>query len=116
VLPIAFEHATKAIQAFLLSGKEYVCLMQLHDSIAEERISEVFHEFTGKILQKPPLRSSVKRVVRERVIYAMDLLETEERSVLFKIACSQDLQRHRRSAGVRSSHEGVEKNQSWTFP
>lgn len=87
MLPIAFEDATKAIQAFLLSGKEYVCLMQLHGEIAEKRISEVFQEFTGKILQKPPLRASVKRVVRERVIYAMDLLETEERSVLFRIAC-----------------------------
>jgi len=87
VLPIAFEDATKAIQAFLLSGKEYVCLMQLHGEIPEKRVSEVFQEFTGKILQKPPLRASVKRAVRERMIYAIDLLEIEERSVLFRIAC-----------------------------
>lgn len=87
MLPIAFEDATKAIQAFLLSGKEYVCLMQLHGEIPEKRVSEVFQEFTGKILQKPPLRASVKRVVRERVIYAIELLEIEERSVLFRIAC-----------------------------
>ena len=87
MLPIAFEDATKAIQAFLLSGKEYVCLMQLHGEIPEKRVSEVFQEFTGKILQKPPLRASVKRAVRERMIYAIDLLEKEERSVLFRIAC-----------------------------
>ena len=87
MLPIAFEDATKAIQAFLLSGKEYVCLMQLHGEIPEKRVSEVFQEFTGKILQKPPLRASVKRAVRERMIYAIDLLEIEERSVLFRIAC-----------------------------
>jgi H/ACA ribonucleoprotein complex subunit 4 len=87
VLPIAFEDATKAIQAFLLSGKEYVCLMQLHQDIEENTVRSVFEEFAGEILQRPPLRASVKRIVRKRTIYAMEVLEVDGRSVLFKVAC-----------------------------
>ena len=87
MLPVAFEDATKAIQAFLLSGKQYVCLMQLHEDVAENRIREILGEFTGEIFQKPPLRASVKRVVRRRTIYELDVLEVEDRTVLFKITC-----------------------------
>lgn len=87
MLPIAFEDVTKAIQVFLLSGKEYVCLMQLHKDIEENRVRDVFEEFVGEILQRPPLRASVKRSVRKRTIYGIDVLEVDGRSVLFKIAC-----------------------------
>lgn len=87
MLPVAFEDATKVIQAFLLSGKEYVCLMQLHEDVAEERVRNALAEFTGEIFQRPPLRASVKRVVRKRTIYALNVLEIEGRRVLFKIAC-----------------------------
>jgi H/ACA ribonucleoprotein complex subunit 4 len=87
VLPIALEDATKALQVFLHSGKEYVCLMQLHDDVSEEKIINALKEFTGEIYQKPPLRASVKREVRKRKIYNIELLEIEERKVLFKASC-----------------------------
>jgi len=87
VLPVAFEDATKVVQAFLLSGKEYVCLMQLHEDIAEQRIADTLAEFAGEIFQRPPLRASVKRAVRRRKIYSLDALEIDGRRVLFKVAC-----------------------------
>ncbi len=87
VLPIALEEATKATQAFLISGKEYVCLMQLHDDVKESKVRNVIGEFIGKIYQKPPLRASVKRILRQRMVYAIDILEIEKRKVLFKVAC-----------------------------
>jgi H/ACA ribonucleoprotein complex subunit 4 len=87
VLPIALEDATKAIQVFLLSGKEYLCLMQLHEDIAEEKVRSILDEFTGEIYQRPPLRASVKRELRKRTIYKIDLLEIDGRRVLFKVAC-----------------------------
>ncbi len=87
VLPVALEDATKAIQAFLLSGKEYVCLMQLHSDVAEQDIRSILRDFTGEIYQKPPLRASVKREVRKRTIYAINLLEIDGRRVLFRVAC-----------------------------
>jgi H/ACA ribonucleoprotein complex subunit 4 len=87
VLPVALEDATKVVQAFLHSGKEYVCLMLLHDKISDERLSTVLDEFTGEIYQKPPLRASVKRESRKRVIYYLDFLERDGNRVLFRVGC-----------------------------
>ena len=87
MLPVAFEDATKAIHAFLLSGKEYVCLMQLHDDVPQKTVEDAFSEFVGEIFQKPPLRASVRRVVRKRMIYGLEVLEIEGRLALFKISC-----------------------------
>jgi H/ACA ribonucleoprotein complex subunit 4 len=87
VLPITLEDATKATQAFLMSGKEYVSLMQLHEDIKESKIVDVIKEFVGEIYQKPPLRASVKRALRKRVIYDINILEIQNRCVLFKVAC-----------------------------
>lgn len=87
VLPIALEEATKIVQALLVSGKEYVCLMKLHGKAAEKQVREVLEEFQDTIYQRPPLRSSVKRRLRTRKIYYLDFLEMEERNVLFKVGC-----------------------------
>jgi len=61
--------------------------MQLHEDVAEQRIRDTLAEFSGELFQRPPLRASVKRAVRRRTIYALDLLEIEGRRVLFKVAC-----------------------------
>lgn len=87
VLPVALEDATKAIKAFLLSGKEYVCLMQLHSEVAVNTLEKVLEEFTGEIYQLPPVRSSVKRALRRRIIYYIKLLDVEGKLVLFRVAC-----------------------------
>jgi len=87
VLPVALEDATKVVQAFLDSGKEYVCLMLLHDDVSDDDLDKVLGEFTGEIHQKPPLRASVKRESRKRAIYCIELLERDGNRVLFKVGC-----------------------------
>ncbi len=87
VLPITLEDATKVVQAFLYSGKEYVCVMKMHGNAPEDQIKEVLGEFEDEIFQRPPLRSSVKRQLRTRRIYFIDYLETDGRNVLFKVGC-----------------------------
>ena len=87
VLPLALEDATKTIQAFLLSGKEYVCLMTLHGDVDDSRVRGVLQEFVGDIFQKPPVRAAVKREVRKRTIYSIDDIEIEGRQVLFRVGC-----------------------------
>ncbi len=81
------EDATKVVQAFLHSGKEYVCLMLLHGEVSNEELERVLGEFTGEIYQKPPLRASVKRESRKRTVYYIDLLERDRNRVLFKAGC-----------------------------
>src|SRR5215472_19143074 len=87
VLPLAFEDATKTIQTFLLTGKEYVCLMALHGDVASERVQEVLGEFVGEIFQRPPVRAAVKRDLRKRRIYYIRDLEIDGREVLFRVGC-----------------------------
>jgi len=87
ILPTGIGNATKAMQALLPAGKEYVCVLELHHSSPEEEIQRVIDEFVGKIYQKPPLRSSVKRVLRVREIYYNQILEIKGRLVLFRVGC-----------------------------
>jgi H/ACA ribonucleoprotein complex subunit 4 len=87
LLPVMLGDATKAVDALLTAGKEYVCLMKLHTEVPERMIKSVLTEFTGKIYQKPSLKSAVKRETRTRTIYYMELLEIEDKSVLFKVGC-----------------------------
>jgi H/ACA ribonucleoprotein complex subunit 4 len=87
VLPIALEESRKIVQALLLSGKEYVCVMKLHRETKEKQVKKVLNEFEGTIYQRPPLRASVKRRLRTRRIYYIDFLEMKGRNVIFKVGC-----------------------------
>ncbi len=87
VLPVAIEDATKVVQVLLPAGKEYICIMQLHGDVPQHRLETVLTEFTGEIYQKPPLRAAVKRQLRMRKIYYLDILERESRLVLMRVGC-----------------------------
>ncbi len=87
VLPTALGKATRVVQALLSAGKEYVALMHLHGDMPEGKIYSVIKEFTGKIRQLPPIRSAVKRQLRTREIYYIDVIEVAGRDVLFRMGC-----------------------------
>lgn len=70
------------------AGKEYVCLMRLHEKVEEDRLKEALSMFTGDIYQVPPVRSAISRKLRIRTVYRVDLIEVEGKDVLLKIACS----------------------------
>jgi H/ACA ribonucleoprotein complex subunit 4 len=87
VLPIMLGNATKIATALLASGKEYICIMRLHQKETPKKIREALAEFIGTIYQRPPVRSSVKRRIRTRKIYYLEILEIEEQNVLFRVGC-----------------------------
>jgi H/ACA ribonucleoprotein complex subunit 4 len=87
ILPIALEDATKMVQTLLPAGKEYVCLMHLHGDVAEHKLDQVLNEFEGEIYQRPPLRAAVRRILRKRRIYYIELLERDDRNVLIRVGC-----------------------------
>ncbi len=86
-LPIFLGTATRLADLMLLSNKEYVCLMRLHSHAPKKDILSLFQTFRGKIYQRPPVKSSVKRELRKRTIYDIKVLEIEERDVLFRVSC-----------------------------
>ena len=73
VLPMMLGEATRLVQVLLLSGKEYVCVMRLHKDVPEIKVRALLQEFTGTIYQRPPLVSAVKRQLRKRTIYYIDI-------------------------------------------
>ena len=87
ILPTGVGNATKAMQALLPAGKEYVCVLELHSGADEGDIIRVVDDFVGKLYQKPPLRSAVKRILRVREIYYNNILEIKGRLVLFRVGC-----------------------------
>jgi len=86
-LPIAINNATKVTSALLPAGKEYVVLMHLHEEVPEKEIKKILKEFTGKMYQRPPVKSAVKRDLRIRTIYYNDLIEIKGKDILFKTGC-----------------------------
>lgn len=87
VLPVGVGDATKAMQVLLLAGKEYVGLMKLHKNVDKDKIKSVCKSFIGEISQIPPIRSAVKRVKRKRHIYYLDILDINNKNVLFRVGC-----------------------------
>jgi H/ACA ribonucleoprotein complex subunit 4 len=62
-------------------------VMKLHSQVPEDKVKEVLDDFQGPIYQRPPIRSSVKRQLRTRIIYYNHFLEINQRNVLFKVGC-----------------------------
>lgn len=87
VLPTMLGDATRIVRTLLLSGKEYVCLMRLHQDVPQKKLRAALDEFVGVIYQRPPLVSAVKRQVRKRTIYYINFLEMNGRDVLFIVGC-----------------------------
>ena len=87
VLPIAFDEATRGLDALLVGDKEYVGVLELHQDVPDDKLRGMFRRFVGPIYQMPPLRSAVKRELRVRTIHELDLLERDGRSVLFRTRC-----------------------------
>ncbi len=87
VLAIALGRATRIVQTLLPAGKEYICLMHVHKEIEEKKIRKVLSEFVGKIKQMPPIKSAVKRVLRDRKVYYIDIIDIASQDVLFRVGC-----------------------------
>ncbi|MFH1063540.1 MAG: RNA-guided pseudouridylation complex pseudouridine synthase subunit Cbf5 [Candidatus Woesearchaeota archaeon] len=87
VLVIAMGRATRVVQALLIAGKEYICLMHMHKEVDEAKVREVIDEFVGKITQLPPVKSAVKREWRDRTVYYIDVIEVVGQDVLFLVGC-----------------------------
>ena len=87
VLPIAIGKGTRIVQALLSSGKEYVAVMHLHKEVDEKHLRNVCGMFVGNIEQMPPIKSAVKRQLRMRSVYYLNIMEIDGQDVLFRVGC-----------------------------
>jgi H/ACA ribonucleoprotein complex subunit 4 len=88
VLPLALNRAVKLTGFFIGEDKEYTGVMRMHEDVSLEEIRKVIEKkFVGKIIQLPPVRSSVKRQEREREIKKFELLEKDGKDISFIVEC-----------------------------
>tara|TARA_B100000029_G_C17412155_1_gene901154 strand:+ start:115 stop:1074 length:960 start_codon:yes stop_codon:yes gene_type:complete len=87
VLPVSIGKASKIIKVMQESPKEYVCLMKHNQNQNKAKILEMFKKFTGPIYQIPPFQAAVKRELRIRRIYEIEMLEHSSKKTLFRVLC-----------------------------
>ncbi len=87
ILPTATGRATRIVQTLLKAGKEYIAVMHMHKPTPGGKLKSVLRQFTGKIKQLPPIKSAVKRQVREKEIYYLEMLEMDKQDILLRIGC-----------------------------
>ena len=75
-LIVCIDRATRLVKSQQGAGKEYVCVIRLHDRIeSEAKFARALETLTGALFQRPPLISAVKRVLRVRTIHEAKLIE-----------------------------------------
>jgi len=83
VLPIALGRACKLCEYFMHHDKVYVGKMHLHSDISEEKLKTEMEKFNGRIMQKPPVKSAVKRVLRPRTVNKFEITGKDGKNVSF---------------------------------
>jgi H/ACA ribonucleoprotein complex subunit 4 len=84
VLPIALSRACRLSDYFMHKNKTYVGIMRLHSDVSDKELNDAIDPLIGKIKQLPPVRSAVKREIREREVLSFEILERNGKDVLFK--------------------------------
>ena len=84
VLPVGLGRACRLSNYFMHKNKTYVGIMHIHKEISAEELNKTIEGFIGIISQLPPIKSRVKRQVREREIMSFEILEISGKDVLFK--------------------------------
>ncbi|KAE8348331.1 pseudouridine synthase [Aspergillus coremiiformis] len=76
-LIVCIDRATRLVKSQQGAGKEYVCVIRLHDRIpgGEAQFKRALETLTGALFQRPPLISAVKRQLRIRTIHESKLYE-----------------------------------------
>lgn len=89
-LTVCIDRATRLVKSQQGAGKEYVCVLRLHDALENEKaLLRGLETLTGALFQRPPLISAVKRQLRIRTIYESKLVEFDNKRHLavFWVSC-----------------------------
>jgi H/ACA ribonucleoprotein complex subunit 4 len=90
-LIVCIDRATRLVKSQQGAGKEYVCVIRLHDKLpgGEAQFARALETLTGALFQRPPLISAVKRQLRIRTIHESKLIEfdNDRHLAVFWVSC-----------------------------
>ncbi|CAK9440284.1 uncharacterized protein LODBEIA_P43840 [Lodderomyces beijingensis] len=79
-LIVCIDRATRLVKSQQGAGKEYVCIVRLHDQLQDPKeLNRALENLTGALFQRPPLISAVKRQLRVRTVYDSKLIEFDNK-------------------------------------
>jgi H/ACA ribonucleoprotein complex subunit 4 len=85
MLVVALDSGTRALDLVREAGKEYITEMVIHKDVDTKRLRQELKRFHGDVIQMPPKRSAVRRVLRTRKVYTNELLEHSGRLALLRV-------------------------------
>lgn len=90
-LIVCIDRATRLVKSQQGAGKEYVCVLRLHNKLpgGEAQLARALETLTGALFQRPPIISAVKRQLRIRTIHESKLLEfdNDRQLAVFWVSC-----------------------------
>lgn len=90
-LIVCIDRATRLVKSQQGAGKEYVCVLRLHDELpgGKPALARALQNISGSMFQRPPLISAVKRQLRIRTAFETKLLEFDNKRKLgvFWVSC-----------------------------
>jgi len=88
-LIVCIDRATRLVKSQQGAGKEYVCVVRLHENVSQDSLERALDKLTGALYQRPPVIAAVKRRLRVRTVKKNTLLEfDDERNLgVFVVDC-----------------------------
>lgn len=90
-LIVCIDRATRLVKSQQGAGKEYLCVIRLHDKVpgGQTQFARALETLTGALFQRPPLISAVKRQLRIRTVHNINLIEFDNDRGLgvFSVSC-----------------------------
>ncbi len=68
-----------------MMSKEYVGVCEIHGEFEEKALRKWVEKMTGPIYQRPPVKSSVKRSLRRRIIVRFTVEDVSDRRFVFRV-------------------------------
>lgn len=85
-LPLLLGTATRCVPGLKDGDKSYIAVLELHGP-APADFASVLAEFEGPLYQRPPQKSAVRRELRTREVFDLEVLDQSERQRLLRIRC-----------------------------
>lgn len=87
VLTICLNRATRLAKSQQNAGKTYICAIEFEKETTNEKFKAACKKLTGHLFQRPPLMCAVKRDLRLRWIYEINIIEFTPKTALFEVKC-----------------------------
>lgn len=84
---VLVEDACKLTSLVTKKDRQYRLRLQFSSSIHRKKLEGILRKFRGKIRQVPPLRSRVRRVLRSREVYQLELESYSPRQIQVFLHC-----------------------------